>query len=128
MIWSDWFPDTTDRIERDGVEMQEQLTALLAQCQHVRTLWAEDIPWTDTIDDFVAFRDQRRQLEGAVDRFASTVKEMRIGLVRTLVDVFKLSFTDAGKTMGITRQQAQRLYRESSPTMQSYFEEQPCTN
>jgi hypothetical protein len=48
----------------------------------------------------------------AINAFENAVAVYRGGLIRAMVDEEKLTFTEVGRILGVSRQMASRLYHE----------------
>ena len=49
-------------------------------------------------------------MSAAIDDYQEAIRDLRVGMIRELVDRQGYSLTEAGKRMGVTRQAATRLY------------------
>jgi DNA-directed RNA polymerase sigma subunit (sigma70/sigma32) len=56
-------------------------------------------------------REARLRTSAAIDAFEHAIMVYRIGLIRAMVDDEKLSFTEVGRHLGVSRQMIARLYR-----------------
>ena len=68
-------------------------------------------PRSSTISSPGVVASARLRSSAAIDAFEHAVMVYRVGLIRAMVDEEKLSFSEVGRRMGVSRQMIARLYR-----------------
>lgn len=101
------------RIELTGEEAQKAIRDGVASVEMARELLAAGAPVSELVDDLIARggREARLRSSAAIDAFEHAVMVYRVGLIRAMVDDDRLSFTEIGRRLGVSRQMVARLYR-----------------
>ena len=106
--------EAIERVERTGAEAQRAIADGVASIDSARQLLVAGTPVSRIVADLVKLggRDARLRSSAAIDEFEHAVMIYRGGLIRAMVDDEKLSLTQVGRLLGISRQMTARLYRE----------------
>jgi hypothetical protein len=105
--------EAIQRVEQTGVEAQRTIAEGVASIDEARQQLMAGAPVSEIIDDLIARggREARLRSSAAIDAFGHAVMVYRIGLIRAMVDDEKISFTEVGRRLGVSRQMIARLYR-----------------
>jgi hypothetical protein len=100
-------------VEQTGEEAQRAIGEGVASIDKARERLVAGVPVSDIVDDLIARggRQARLRSSAAIDAFEHAVMVYRVGLIRAMVDEEKLSFSEVGRRMGVSRQMIARLYR-----------------
>jgi len=110
---TDWLLEAIKRVELTGEEAQRAIGDGVASIDRAREKLLAGAPVSEIVDDLIARggREARLRSSAAIDAFEHAVMVYRVGLIRTMVDEDKLSFTEVGRRLGVSRQMIARLYR-----------------
>jgi len=110
---TNWLLEAIERVEQTGEEAQRAIREGVASIDSAREQLVADVPVSEIVDDLVARggRDARLRSSAAIDAFEHAVMVYRIRLIRAMVDDEKLSLTEVGRHLGVSRQMIARLYR-----------------
>jgi hypothetical protein len=120
MTSTDWLLEAIKRVEQSGDEAQRAIGEGVASIDEARERLVAGVPVSAIVDELIARggRDARLRASAAIEAFEHAVMMYRVGLIRTMVDDEKLSFTEVGCRIGVSRQMISRLYRyEKSPAL-----------
>ena len=108
-----WLLEAIKRVEQTGEEAQRAIGEGVASIDTARERLAAGVPVSEIVDDLIARggRQARLRSSAAIDAFEHAVMVYRVGLIRAMVDEEKLSFSEVGRRMGVSRQMIARLYR-----------------
>lgn len=108
-----WLLEAIDRIEQTGEAAQRAIGDGLASIERARERLATGAPVSEIVDDLVARggREARLRASAAIDAFQHAIMVYRVGLIRSMVDDEKLSLSEVGRRLGVSRQMIARLYR-----------------
>jgi len=109
------------RVEQTGEEAQRAIGEGVLSIDRARERLDAGVAVSEVVDDLIARggRDARLRSSAAIDAFEHAVMVYRVGLIRAMVDEEKLSFSEVGRRMGVSRQMIARLYRydeQADPT------------
>jgi hypothetical protein len=101
------------RVEQTGEEAQRAIGEGVVSIDGARQRLVAGVAVSEVVDDLIAQggRDARLRSSAAIDAFEHAVMVYRVGLIRAMVDEEKLSFSEVGRRMGVSRQMIARLYR-----------------
>jgi len=110
---TDWLLEAIERIEQTGEEAQRAISEGVASLGQAREQLMAGGAVSEIVDDLIARggREVRLRSSAAIDPYQHAVMLYRAGLIRSMVDDEKLSFTDVGRRLGVSRQMLARLYR-----------------
>ncbi len=113
MVSTDSLLKAIERVEHTGEEAQRAIREGVASIDKAREQLIAGAPVSEIVVDLVARggRDARLRSSAAIDAFEHAVMVYRVGLIRAMVDDEKLSFTEVGRRLGVSRQMIARLYR-----------------
>ncbi len=102
-----------ERIEQTGEEAEKAIREGVASLDRARKQLVAGVPVSEIVDDLIARggRDARLKSSAAIDAFEHAVMVYRVGLIRAMVDDERLSFSEVGRRLGVSRQMIARLYR-----------------
>jgi hypothetical protein len=108
-----WLLEAIKRVEQTGKEAQRAIGEGVASVDTARERLVAGVPVSEIVDELIAQggREARLRSSAAVEAFGHAVMVYRVGLIRAMVDEEKLSFTEVGRRLGVTRQMISRLYR-----------------
>ena len=108
-----WLLEAIKQVELTGEEAQRAIGEGVASIDSAREQLVAGAHVSDIVDDLVARggREARLRSSAAIDAFEHAVMVYRVGLIRAMVDEDKLSFTEVGRRLGVSRQMIARLYR-----------------
>jgi hypothetical protein len=108
-----WLLEAIKEVEQTGEEAQRAIGEGVASIDKARERLVAGVPVSDIVDDLIARggRQARLRSSAAIDAFEHAVMVYRVGLIRAMVDEEKLSFSEVGRRMGVSRQMIARLYR-----------------
>ena len=108
-----WLLEAIERVEQTGEEAQRAIREGVASIDSARGQLTAGATVSEIVDDLIARggRDARLRSSAAIDAFEHAVMLYRVGLIQAMVDDEKLSFTEVGRHLGVTRQMIARLYR-----------------
>ncbi len=108
-----WLLEAIKHIEQTGEEAQRAIAEGVVSIDRARERLTAGVPVSEIVDDLIARggRDARLRSSAAIDAFEHAVMVYRVGLIRAMVDEEKLSFSEVGRRMGVSRQMIARLYR-----------------
>lgn len=109
-----WLLEAIERVERTGAEAQEAIAEGIASIDAARQQLVAGTPVSRIVGDLVnrGGRDVRLRTSAAIDDFEHAIMMYRGGLIRAMVDDEKLTFTQVGRLLGVSRQMTARLYHE----------------
>ncbi len=104
--------EAIERVEEAGDEAQKGIREGVASIDRARVQLVAGAPVSEIVDDLIARggRQARLRSSAAIDAFEHAVMVYRVGLVRAMVDGEKLTFTEVGRHLGVSRQMIARLY------------------
>jgi hypothetical protein len=110
---TDWLLEAIKRVEQTGEEAQRAIGEGVASIDTFRERLVAGAPASEIVDDGIAQggRETRLRASAAIEAFEHAVMMYRVGLIRAMVDEEKLSFTEVGCRIGVSRQMIARLYR-----------------
>jgi hypothetical protein len=110
---TNWLLEAIRRVEQTGEEAQVAIGEGVASIDGARQKLVAGTPVSEIVDDLVAQggRDARLKSSAAIDAFEHAVMVYRVALIRAMVDDEKLSFSDVGRRLAVSRQMVARLYR-----------------
>jgi hypothetical protein len=110
---TNWLLEAIEQIKRTGEEAEKAIREGVASIDVAREQLAAGVTVSELVDDLVARggRDARLRSSAAIDAYEHAVMVYRIGLIRAMVDDEKLSLSDVGRRLGVSRQMIARLYR-----------------
>lgn len=110
---SNWLLEAIERVEQTGEEAQKAIREGVASMDRAREQVAAGVPVSEIVDDLIARggREARLRSSAACDAFEHAVMVYRIVLIRAMVDDERLSLTEVGRRLGVSRQMIARLYR-----------------
>jgi hypothetical protein len=110
---TDWLLEAIKRVEQTGEEAQRAIGEGVASIDTFRERLVAGAPASEIVDDGIAQggRETRLRASAAIEAFEHAVMMYRVGLIRAMVDEEKLSFTEVGSRIGVSRQMIARLYR-----------------
>lgn len=113
MASTHWLLEAIKEVEQTGEEAQRAIGEGVASIDKARERLVAGVPVSDIVDDLIARggRQARLRSSAAIDAFEHAVMVYRVGLIRAMVDEEKLSFSEVGRRMGVSRQMIARLYR-----------------
>lgn len=113
MASTKWLLEAIERVEQTGEEAQRAIREGVASIDRAREQLVAGAPVSEMVDDLIARggRQARLRSSAAIDAFEHAVMMYRVGLIRAMVDDEKLSFTEVGRRLGVSRQMIARLYR-----------------
>jgi hypothetical protein len=105
--------EAIERIELTGEEAQKAIREGVASIDRARVQVTAGVPVSEIVDDLITRggREARLRSSAAIDAFEHAVMVYRILLIRAMVDDEKLSLTEVGRRLGVSRQMVARLYR-----------------
>jgi hypothetical protein len=105
--------EAIERVEQTGEEAQRAIREGVASVETAREQLVAGAPVSEMVDDLIARggRQARLRSSAAIDAFEHAVMVYRVGLIQAMVDDEKLSFTEVGRRLGVSRQMIARLYR-----------------
>jgi hypothetical protein len=108
-----WLLEAIKRVEQTGEEAQRAIGEGVESVDTARERLVAGAPVSEIVDELIAQggREARLRSSAAVEAFGHAVMVYRVGLIRAMVDEEKLSFTEVGRRIGVTRQMISRLYR-----------------
>jgi hypothetical protein len=108
-----WLLEAIKRVEQTGEEAQRAIGEGVESVDTARERLVAGVPVSEIVDELIAQggREARLRSSAAVEAFGHAVMVYRVGLIRAMVDEEKLSFTEVGRRIGVTRQMISRLYR-----------------
>jgi hypothetical protein len=114
MASRNWLLEAIEQVERTGAEAQRAITAGVASIDAARQQLVAGTPVSGIVGDLVSRggRDARLAASAAIDAFEHAIMLYRGGLIRAMVDDEKLTFTEVGRLLGVSRQMTARLYHE----------------
>jgi hypothetical protein len=109
---TDWLLEAIERVEETGRAAQRAISEGVASIDTAREQLVAGSQVSQVVDDLVARggREARLRSSAAIDAFEHAIMVYRIGLIRAMVDDEKLSFTEVGRHLGVSRQMIARLY------------------
>lgn len=109
-----WLLEAIERVEQTGAEAQRAIAEGVASIDSARQQLLAGTPVSRIVADLVnrGGRETRLRASTAVDAFEQAISVYRGGLVRAMVDDEKLTFTEVGRLLGVSRQMTARLYHE----------------
>ncbi len=110
---TDWLLEAIKRVEQTGEEARRAIGEGVASIDTFRERLVAGVPVSEIVDDGIAQggRETRLRASAAIEAFEHAVMVYRAGLIRAMVDEEKLSFTEIGSRIGVSRQMIARLYR-----------------
>jgi hypothetical protein len=108
-----WLLEAIKQVEQTGEEAQRAIGEGVLSIDRARERLTAGVPVSEIVDDLIAQggRQARLRSSAAIDAFEHAVMVYRVGLIRAMVDGEKLSFSEVGRRMGVSRQMIARLYR-----------------
>jgi DNA-directed RNA polymerase sigma subunit (sigma70/sigma32) len=109
-----WLLEAIERVERTGAEAQSAIAEGVASIGLAR----RELVAGDSVSRIVTGmvsrggRETRLKALAAINAFEQAVSVYRGGLIRAMVDDEKLTFTEVGRILGVSRQMTARLYHE----------------
>ena len=118
MASTNWLLGAIERVEQAGDDAQRAIREGVASIDRAREQLVAGVPVSEIVDDLVARggRDARLRSSAAIDAFEHAVMVYRVSLIRAMVDDEKLSFSEVGRRLGVSRQMVARLYRYEEMT------------
>jgi hypothetical protein len=109
-----WLLEAIERVERTGAEARRAIADGVASIDSARELLVAGTPVSSVVADLVKLggRQARLRSSAAIGEFEHAVMIYRGSLIRAMVDDEKLTLTEVGRLLGISRQMTARLYRE----------------
>lgn len=113
MATTNWLLEAIKQVEQAGREAQTAIGEGVASIDRAREKLVAGAPVSKIVDDLIAEggRQARLRSSTAINAFEHAVMIYRVGLIRAMVDDEKLSFSDVGRRLGVSRQMVARLYR-----------------
>ena len=107
--------EAIERIEQTGEEAQRAIREGVESIDGAREQLAAGVAVSQIVGDLIARggRDARLRSSAAIDAYEHAVMVYRIGLIRAMVDDEKLSLSEVGRRLGVSRQMVARLYRSN---------------
>jgi hypothetical protein len=105
--------EAIERIVQTGGEAQRAIREGVESMDSARQQLEAGVTVSDIVDNLIARggRQARLRSSSAIDAFEHAVMVYRIGLIRAMVDDEKLSLSEVGRRLGVSRQMVARLYR-----------------
>jgi hypothetical protein len=109
---TDWLLEAIKRVEQTGEAAQRAICEGVASIDTARERLVAGALVSDIVGDGIAQggREARLRASAAIEAFEHAVMVYRAGLIRAMVDEEKLSFTEVGCRIGVSRQMIARLY------------------
>ena len=113
MANTEWLLEAIERIEQTGKEAQNAIREGVASIDRAREMLVANATVSEMVDDLInqGGREVRLTLSAAIDAFEHAIMVYRVGLIRAMIDDEKLSFTEVGRRLSVSRQMIARLYR-----------------
>jgi hypothetical protein len=110
---TNWLLEAIEQVEQTGEEAQRAIREGVASIESAREQLVAGAPVSQIVDDLIARggREARLRSSTATDAFEHAVMVYRVGLIRAMVDDEKLSLSEVGRRLGVSRQMVARLYR-----------------
>ncbi len=103
------------RVEETGRAAQVAIGEGVASIDRAREKLLGGATVSQIVDDLVAQggRETRLRSSAAINAFEHAIMVYRVGLIQAMVDDEKLSFSEVGRRLSVSRQMVARLYRRS---------------
>jgi hypothetical protein len=105
--------EAIEGVEQTGDDAQRAIREGVASIDRARVQLLAGVPVSEIVDELVAQggREARLRSSAAIDAFQHAIMVYRVGLIRAMVDDEKLSLTEVGRRLDVSRQMVARLYR-----------------
>ena len=116
MTSTSWLLEAIERIEQTGEEAQRAIREGVESLDGARAQLVAGVTVSEIVEDLIdrGGRDARLRSSAAIDAYEHAVMVYRIGLIRAMVDHEKLSLSEVGRRLGVSRQLIAKLYRSEA--------------
>lgn len=104
--------EATASVREHLLGMREGIDVLLERLDLGRLMFDEGAPNLELLAYGANSRESRSKLADSMSGYETSMRRLRVFIVQELINTERVTMTEAGKMLGISRQAATRLYEE----------------